>query len=314
MGKWFKRKLGMIALALNKVQGNAINNTGDSMDSIDASHNRFSQGRLSDSLINGEVTEEVKELRWRMYKVIKKSVNLKTQIIGYDLDGLPITKTTNTNRHKLDKVKVDDFDNHKVILVVNNGEITLSTKETLDFGGFTEIDAKVYKPYDSDTDILNPNNLGVLSNDNYVSNVKTCRPIKIDRDSVDIFNLETYTDKMVVRDMEDGNFLLELYISKYPDYGNRKTVFLIKSLKEALTGIKLSFFFINKISFLSSNTIGSDDNLYYEYEIVEYDKTISYNGFYVVKFKARALINGEDVTNAYLNESLEFKYDNKIIK
>lgn len=314
MIKWFKKQIGMFILALSKVENNAINNTGNSLDTLDGTHNRFSQGRLSDSLINGEITEEVKELRWRMYKVIKESANLKTDIIDYDKDGMPITKTFKTNKNKLDKVKVDEYDVFKPILVVYNEEITLSSKDVLDMGEFTNIEEKEYKIYDNDIEVLDSNSLGVLSNDQYESSVKTYRPIKVERESVDIFNIEMYSKKLIVRDMEDGNFLLEFYISKYPNFENRKTIFLTNFLKEALLGVKLSFFNLKKVSFLSDKTIGSDDNLYYEYEIINYDKTVSFNGFYVIKFKAKALTNGLDVTNVYINEALDIKYKNKMQK
>ena len=144
MIKWFKQNLAMLMLSLSKVENNAIYNTGNSLGSLDGTHNRLMQGRLSDSLINGEITEEVKELRWRMYKIMKESTNLKTDIVDYDSDGLPITKTFKVNRHKLDKVVVDEYDDFKPILVVNNDEITLSSKDVLDMGEFTNLEEKEY--------------------------------------------------------------------------------------------------------------------------------------------------------------------------
>jgi hypothetical protein len=314
MIKWFKQNLAMLMLSLSKVENNAIYNTGNSLGSLDGTHNRLMQGRLSDSLINGEITEEVKELRWRMYKIMKESTNLKTDIVDYDSDGLPITKTFKVNRHKLDKVVVDEYDDFKPILVVNNDEITLSSKDVLDMGEFTNLEEKEYKPHDVDMVDNKANTLGVLSNDHYESSVKSYKPIKVIRDTIDVFNIETYTKKMVVRDMLDGNYLLEFYISKYPNYENRKTIFLTNFLKEALLGVKLTFFHIKKVSFLSDKTIGCDDNLYFEYDIIDYDKTVLFNGFYVIKFKAKAITNGLDVTNVYINEALDEKYKNKTEK
>lgn len=58
---WLKKKLGTVTLALSNVEKSALNQTGELMSS-DINHaQRHTQGQVADSLINGEVTQEVME-------------------------------------------------------------------------------------------------------------------------------------------------------------------------------------------------------------------------------------------------------------
>jgi hypothetical protein len=47
---------------------------------------RLTQGQVLDSLVNGEVTQEVMDLRWRTYKIMQASC-FTAEITGYEVDG-----------------------------------------------------------------------------------------------------------------------------------------------------------------------------------------------------------------------------------
>jgi hypothetical protein len=71
---------------------------------------------------------------------------------------------------------------------------------------------------------------------------------------------------------------------------------------------------IETVSFITNNTVGSDDFMFYKYNIVKFDKIIEFNGHYVIKFLAKTLINGENVVEKYRQTTLDRKYENKEVK
>jgi len=58
---WLLKKAGSVTMALSSVEKTALNQTGEMMSS-DINHSqRHTQGQVVDSLINGEITQEVME-------------------------------------------------------------------------------------------------------------------------------------------------------------------------------------------------------------------------------------------------------------
>ena len=96
--KWVNTKASVLTIALSNVEKNALTQTNEMLGSDINQTQRHTQGQLADALINGEITQEVKNLRWRTYKVLKESEGLTTEFIGYDADGMPITKTKKKTR------------------------------------------------------------------------------------------------------------------------------------------------------------------------------------------------------------------------
>lgn len=56
---WLKKKLGTATLVLSNVEKSALNQTGELMSSDVNQSQRHTQGQVADSLINGEITQEV---------------------------------------------------------------------------------------------------------------------------------------------------------------------------------------------------------------------------------------------------------------
>lgn len=59
--EWLAKKASSITMALSSVEKNALNQTGEQMSSDIGHAQRHTQGQLADSLINGEITQEVME-------------------------------------------------------------------------------------------------------------------------------------------------------------------------------------------------------------------------------------------------------------
>jgi len=85
---WINRRLAMLSLAMGNVEKNTFGQTGEILSSDVNQTQRHTQGQLADSLKQGEITQEVMNLRWRTYKILKesegcltKSFNLKMKMV-----------------------------------------------------------------------------------------------------------------------------------------------------------------------------------------------------------------------------------------
>ncbi len=116
INNWFYRKMATIALSIASVEKASLGQDGGSdLGNGSVQSQRRNQGSLADSLKQGKVTQEVQELRWRMYKVLEESQKYKTTVVGYDEDGFMLTEQTKIEdgglgKGTLVKVKMDDTD------------------------------------------------------------------------------------------------------------------------------------------------------------------------------------------------------------
>lgn len=311
---WIKKKAAMVSLSLSNVEKNAFGQTGEQLN-IDVNQvQRHTQGQLADSLINGEITQEVANLRWRTYKVLKESEGLISEITGYDEDGLPIVKTSKINKKKLlEKIKTEPSDNYPLDLVINNEEIVIGVNDII---SNKYIDVLETPEFNKDnTGNITGATHGIISGDEYFATYKTEKVINIIRDIHPKFNIETYTKKLHVKNINETEKLLEFYISKYPDDENKNSKLFINNFKKSINNPTISNIFqIKEVSFVTYKAIGCDDFLQYKYEITSLDKIVEFNEYYVVKFKANITINGESIVDKYREEELDKKYKNKEIK
>jgi hypothetical protein len=309
--EWARKKAAMISLSFSNVEKNAFGQGGESLSSDVNQVQRHTQGQLADSLMNGEITQEVMNLRWRTYKVLRQSEGLISEVTGYDEDGYPIVKTTKVDKKKLlSKITTEPTDNFSLEIVLDNEEITNSVNDIIN-NKYIEV---------SETPELNTDNLGnvtgathgIISGEEYFATFKSEKPIVITREFFPKFNIETYTKKLHVKTINETEKLLEFYISKYPDADNKRSALFINEMKKAINNPMLSNMLeIKDVSFTTYKTIGCDDFLYYEYEIVSLDKIVEFNEFYVVKFRANVVVEAEDILEQHRIAELDKKYENK---
>lgn len=275
-GAWIKKKMAMFAFATSSVEKNMLGQDGGLNVGGTDQVQRHRQGTLADALTRGEITQEVKDLRWRMYKVLDETSKYKTNVVAFDEDGYAITETVSFDRTAgMSKIKVDNYDDYKLELVVNNDEVALGVLEAL--------------------------------NDDKVEKAITCI-----RDFSPKFKIENFTKKMNVRTISDTEKLLEFYVSKYPNEDDRRTNLFISEIKKGLKNPRVcDFLDIMGVTFTSYKTIGVKDLLYFEYKVSKFDKLIEYDGYYVVKFKSEVIKNGESLYEKYKEDGLEEKYKNK---
>lgn len=268
----------MLALATSSVEKNALSQDGGKITDNTSQVQRHRQGTLADALNRGELTQEVKDLRWRMYKVLDASSDVKTKVIAYDEEGYPITETVSIDRTSgLSKIKVDAHDDYTLELVVNNDDETLSI-----------------------TDVL------VEKSD------KNEKVIICGRDFSPKFKIENFTKKMNVRTISKTDKLLEFYVPQYPNEDDRRSYLFISEIKKGLKNPRIcDFLDIQTVSFISNNTIGVRDLMSFEYKINKFDKIIEFDGYYVVKFNATIIKDGESIVEKFRENELDEKYKNK---
>ena len=124
---WFKNQIAAAAMAFSNVEKNTFNQQGKTLDSDTKQEKKHEEGTLAYNLKQGEVTQEVKDLRWRTYKILKATEGLKLKVNSMNSDGSFNYDAVNTQDHSylLNKIKIDNFDDYKLEMVVDNSEIIL---------------------------------------------------------------------------------------------------------------------------------------------------------------------------------------------
>jgi hypothetical protein len=307
---WLSRQIGSLMLATAKVEQNALSQEGQSLGTEASKFQRHSQGTLADDLVNGVITQEVKDLRWRMYKVLEASAKVSAKVVG-DLDSGEYTVETYISEGTdviLNKVKLDSTDDYKLEMVVDAEAITKGREEALNADA---IDTTLATESIIDEDGNERKTLGIISNeDNEHHNIEY--PIKIDREDIPKFYIEKFTKKLNVRIIDETHRLLEFYISKYPSEYDRKTYLLVSELKRAMVNPRsTNILHIDNIGFVSYKTIGVNDFRVFEYKVIEFDKVVEFDGYFVIKFKCEVTTNGEYLLEKYREADLDNKYEKK---
>lgn len=308
--QWFNKQIARIMLSVSNVEKNALGQNSETLDTDITKHQRYTQGQLADSLINGEVTQEVLNLKWRTYKILKSTEGLKSTIIGYDEEGIPIIKTTKKNsKLGLKKIKVDEYDDYKLEMVLDNSEIALNTADIMGNEHLSVLE-NTLENYDEEGNLVSVSHATIGSIE-LTATEKGDRPIKVERQESPNFFIENYAKKLNVRKINKKERLLEFYISLYADEYNKNSKLFLSSVKKVINGKKQSFLNIDAIEFLTYKTIGVEDFLLYRYEDIKFDKIVEFNGFYVIKFKGKLTIDGEDILEEHRVVELDKKYEEK---
>jgi hypothetical protein len=314
MKKWFNNKIAAFLIGIKNVEKNSLSQTKNLLSDDISKHSEKETGTLMSSLKNNIITQEVMDLRWRMYKVIQETDSLTTKIIGYEADGTPITKTIKKDVKKgLKKIPMDTYDTYPLEFVIPNNEIVTSGNDVMNNKHIEIFDNPTIN-FDEEGLIISATHGEINGEEYYITN-KTEKPIIINSENSRRFFLEHFTKKLNIRNISENEKLLEFYVSMYPDIYNRTSRLFISEIKKIINDNKKSDIIdINNVDFITYKAIGVNDFLEYKYEIQSFDKIIEYNGSYVIKFIAKPIINGEDITVKFIQDELENKYKNKVKK
>lgn len=246
-----------------------------------AEEQKVEQDSLYASLLRGEVTQEVKDLRYEMYESVKKSKDFK--VIGYS--GHAIKKN-----HMLDKtpMEIDNEDGLKVVLIQDNKAYIRGADSSLDNLGNvlkTRVEADAEHTFKA-------------THEYYVRH-----------------KLETFAKKIVVKQAEgENNFKLDFYLSAYPIENDPRAVYVVKELESLYkSGSRTSDLTdLKTLTFVTDKAYGDDDWKIYDFKIREYVGIKEFDGNYILSFYASLPEDGvKDTTEEYNDEESIRKFENK---
>ena len=251
---WLTNQIARVIFSVSNVEKNALGQNGQTLETDVNKHQRLTQGQVADSLINGEITQEVIDMRWRMYKIMRETEGVTAEITGYDEDGMPIVKMAKRNvKAGLRKVKLDTYDSYPLEMVIDNSEIVLGGNQAMDNDNISLFDEVIINQSTGPIGVIGPigpdgqkdddgkpskiewsASHGSIGGTEYFATNKSERPIILTRLNPPKFKLETFTKKLNIRTINKTEKLLEFYVSKYVDEYNRTSRLFISDIKKAI--------------------------------------------------------------------------------
>lgn len=237
-------------------------------------------GGVFKDVLEQKVTQEVEELRYTSYEVAKKSK--KYRYVG---NGKAIKKSDSqlSLKHGL----LEESDNLPIILV-------------------------------QDVKMICDDVLTVLNEVNKTSNKKVFRDytIKIKRDLFPRFLIEEFVKKIVVK-QASGNYVVDLYCSKYPtQFNEKRSRAFISELNKVKNGLirNSDILDFDEISFVTSNAWGVDDWHLFVFNDFELDNIIEFDGNLIIRFGCQSSIFMKNILDKIYSESAEEKYKSKSMR
>lgn len=226
------------------------------------------QNSVYKNLLKGEVTQEVKELRHEMYFSERKSHKYK---------------------------------------YIGNGVVT-KKNEIFDYPGKIDktdgFPLQILQPNIEDTGTLSEN----LSEVDYRIKNKKEFTIDIERDFIPRFRLEEFTNKLVVKRINENAVMLDFYTPIYKSQFNTIHKLFLKELEKIYMGdVRSDVIDFKQVEFISFRAFGTDDLKKYTYNNIEFDTILIFDGHYVIKFTADIVNDGEDLINEFYCKEEEEK-------
>lgn len=230
--------------------------------------------RVSKALLKGEVTQEVKELRYRTYKIDRESKDFEY-----------IAPTLAFRREKQDSkfVTYENKDNLEIITIQPNEAIEESISETLKYVGgrgnrptyIIQVQRDFFPRYKIE------------------EYTKRLVVFKID-------NEYSMLDFYVSKYPNDKDFKSKGFVREIEKIKNDR--------------MKSDVIDFNKVSFTSSHAYKINDMLRFEFDDIRFQSITEYDGHYVIHFKSHVLTNGLDLTDKFYSKTMDEKYKNKVKK
>lgn len=236
---------------------------------------------LSKALLRGELTEEVKQLRYRNYKVDREAKKYK-----YFAPTLALKKKEGKDNKF---ISYDKSDGLEVITIQYNYPIT--------------------------EDVLD----AINQIDNGGRGGETKYKIEIKRNFRPRFKMEEFIKKVVVKRLDETHAILDFYFSKYPErffrtsddksFRSKPFIHEIKNIRD--NKVKSDILEMEQMRFITRNAYRKDDLFEYVFRNIWFREVAEFDGDYILRFKASIEHDGLDLTAAFYNKEMEEKYQNK---
>ena len=280
----FKIWVHSLAAATKNVEMQTLSQV--SVDSVEGGINvvqDVNQGvhELAKALLRGELTEEVKQLRYRNYKVDREAKKYK-----YFSPTLALKKKEGKDNKF---ISFDKSDGLEVITVQYNYAIS--------------------------EDVLD----AINQIENGGRGKKTKYKFEFKRDFIPRFRMEEFAKKVVVKRLDETHAILDFYFSKYPerffrrsdDKSFRSKVFIheIESIRDK--GVKSDMLDVEELRFVTNHAYKQDDLMEFVFKNIMFREVAEFDGDYILRFKASIEHDGIDLTAAFYNKEMAEKYENK---
>lgn len=236
---------------------------------------------LSKALLRGELTEEVKQLRYRNYKVDREAKKYK-----YYAPTLALKKKEGKDSKF---VSYDKSDGLEVITIQYNYAIS--------------------------EDILD----AIKQIENGGRGKETQYKFEIKRNFRPRFRIEEFLKKVVVKRLDETHAILDFYFSKYPetfftnhnDKSFRSKAFIheIENIRD--NGVRSDMLDMESLRFVTNHAYKQDDLIEFTFRNLWFREVTEFDGDYILKFKASIEHDGIDLTKEFYNEAMAKKYENK---
>ena len=209
-------------------------------------------------LLRGELTQRVKELRHEMYYAERESHKYRY------VDGKDRAEKVK-NLFSINTTGLEMSDGFKVKVIQPNMVVSNGAKDNENLN----LDTSTY-------------------NYEYA--------INIERDFIPKFRLEEFATKIVVKEVQEGVAMLDLYINGYKSQFDVRQKMFIREMERVFDGqVTDDVRRMSKLSFVTNKATGCYDLLEFEFDQIELDAITMHDGCYVIKYFANVVKNGEDI-------------------
>lgn len=254
--------------------------------------------RVSKALLRGELTQEVQELRYRTYKVDRESKN-------FEYFSPTLAKKKDINDTKF--IKYENSDNLELVTIQPNNFNVGTINDAL-----KDIDINKVETFESKID----NEIEVSVNVGQFKQPKSYN-IEVIRDEYAIprYYLEEYTTRLVVRKFSPKTkFMLDFYVSKYPNIMDLKSKGFIREIERVKNeGWKSDIIEISGVRFVTLHAYQLDDMIEFKFKYPIFQEIVEFDGHYIIRFKA-TIDKQHDMINDFYSKTMDEKYQKKQAK
>lgn len=254
--------------------------------------------RVSKALLRGELTQEVQELRYRTYKVDRES---KT----FEYFSPTLAKKKELNDTKF--IKFENSDNLELVTIQPNNFNVGTINDAL-----KDIDINKVETFESNIE----NETEISVNVGQFKQPKSYN-IEIIRNEYAIprYYLEEYTKRLVVRKFSPKTkFMLDFYVSKYPNIMDLKSKGFIREIERIKNeGWKSDIIDFSGVHFITLHAYQLDDMIEFKFKYPVFQEIIEFDGHYIIRFKA-TIAKQYDTMNDFYSKTMDEKYKKKQAK
>lgn len=269
-----KIKVFVIGLffGLKKVDNILQSSQSESTESSSNIETQKDQNSIYDKLLKGELTQEVIEFRYQVYRILRQSDKFIC-----DAEGNLLRNTDNTILRKPKVFETKDFNVHIV-------------QENTHFrGGFLE----------SIDNMINCN-----------KKISTRIKTSLKDDYYPVIQIDKNIVKTVIKAGEENN-LIDLYFSKTIDDRNRINKLFNKEIMKVKDGKRSFVKEISNLSFISENAFGLESMFLVEVKNMEYKEFNEYENYNILTFEFPKEEYSKDILLEFYSPEMEEKYKNK---